>query len=116
MTFEHVVEIIGFAVDGAGVVIIVIGVVVATAHFLRRMRTDADSAYTLYRTELAQGILLGLEFLIAGDIIRTVATTPTFESVGVLALIVLIRSFLSVTLTMEVQGRLPWKGDTREQQ
>ena len=57
---------------------------------------------------LGRAILLGLEFLIAGDIIRTVAT-PTFQSVGILGSIVLIRTFLSLALNLEVEGRLPWQ-------
>ena len=56
-----------------------------------------------------RAILLGLEFLVAGDIIRTVAISPTFASVGVLAIIVLIRTFLSATLTVEIEGRWPWQ-------
>jgi uncharacterized membrane protein len=76
--------------------------------FLTRLRTDAGSAYRQYRLGLGRAILLGLEFLIAGDIIRTVATSPTFRSVGILGTIVLIRTFLSFALTLEVEGRLPW--------
>ena len=58
---------------------------------------------------LGRAILLGLEFLVAGDIIRTVAISPTVSSVGVLAVIVLIRTVLSATLTVEVEGRWPWQ-------
>jgi uncharacterized membrane protein len=53
--------------------------------------------------------LLGLEFLVAADIIRTVAVTPTFRSVGVLAVIVVIRTFLSFSLELEITGRWPWQ-------
>jgi len=66
--------------------------------FLRRLRKDIGSAYGLYRVGLGRAILLGLEFLIAGDIIRTVATSPTFQSLGILGSIVLIRTFLSLAL------------------
>lgn len=58
---------------------------------------------------LGRAILLGLEFLVAGDIIRTVAISPTISSVGVLAVIVLIRTVLSATLTVEIEGRWPWQ-------
>lgn len=64
--------------------------------------------YDNYRRQLSRGILLGLEFLVAADIIGTVAIEPTFKSVGVLGLIVLIRTFLSFTLEAEIAGRWPW--------
>ncbi len=114
MTFQEVMEGIGKAVDGAGVAAIVIGAVVATliagATLLRR-RTE-DSIYHRYRQRLGRSILLGLELLVAADIIRTVAVTPTFESVGVLALIVLIRTFLSWSLELEISGRWPWQKES----
>ena len=109
MNFVGVVEDIGKGVDVAGITIILIGVVASTVQFLRRMGKNAGSAYGLYRVGLGRAILLGLEFLIAGDIIRTVATSPTFQSVGVLGGIVLIRTFLSLALNLEVEGRLPWQ-------
>jgi len=61
------------------------------------------------RQQLGRGILLGLEFLIAADIIHTVAVELTFETVGVLALVVLIRTFLSFTLELELTGKWPWQ-------
>ncbi len=65
--------------------------------------------YECFRADLGRGILLGLEFLVAADIIGTVAVTPTFESLGVLAAIVLIRTFLSFSLEVEIEGRWPWR-------
>ncbi|MGH2674333.1 MAG: DUF1622 domain-containing protein [bacterium] len=109
MTFDEVVDAIGKGVDVAGIAIIVIGVIVGTVGYLSHVRADAGSAYRDYRVGLGRAILLGLEFLIAGDIIRTVATSPTFRGVGILGTIVLIRTFLSITLNLEVEGRLPWK-------
>ncbi len=67
--------------------------------------------YQEFRQCLGRGILLGLEFLIAADIIHTVAVELTFESIGVLALIVLIRTFLSFALEIELTGRLPWQSN-----
>jgi uncharacterized membrane protein len=76
--------------------------------------TTRATAYRDYRRGLGQALLLGLELLVAADIIRTVAVTPTLESVAVLAVIVLIRTFLSWSLEVEVEGRFPWqkKGET----
>ncbi len=66
-------------------------------------------AYREFRSDVGRSIVLGLEFLIAGDIIRTVTVTQTLESVGVLVVIVLIRSFLTITLELEIEGRWPWQ-------
>jgi hypothetical protein len=68
-----------------------------------------DAAYVRYRRALGRAILLGLEFLVAGDIIRTVAISPTFTSLGILAIIVAIRTFLSTELELEIEGRWPWQ-------
>src|SRR3569832_1422274 len=70
--------------------------------------TGRETAYREYRQHLGRAILLGLEFLVAGDIINTVAVDPTFRSVGVLAGIVVIRTFLSFSLEVEIDGRWPW--------
>lgn len=112
MGFAHTVEDVGAAVDGAGVAIIVCGALIATGVFAHRLlnhRDDFSAAYRLYRQSLGRAILLGLEFLVAGDIIRTVAVSPTFTSVGVLAVIVLVRTFLSFSLEVELEGRWPWQ-------
>lgn len=103
-------EDIGKVIDGIGVAIIVIGVLSALAVYLLRWPGSPDRVelYQQTRKGIGRAILLGLEFLIAGDIIRTVATTPTFQSVGILGLIILIRAFLSMTLEFETEGRWPW--------
>lgn len=114
MEFQEIMEGFGKAVDAAGVLAIVIGAAVATlfaAKALLRRGADND-VYEQYRRRLGRSILLGLELLVAADIIRTVAVTPTFESVGVLALIVLIRTFLSFSLELEITGRWPWQKQT----
>ncbi|MEX1237670.1 MAG: DUF1622 domain-containing protein [Pseudomonadales bacterium] len=72
-------------------------------------KDDKYSVYEELRQSLGRGILLGLEFLIAADIIYTVAVDLTFESIGVLAIVVLIRTFLSFALEVEVSGRWPWQ-------
>lgn len=112
MHFARTVEDVGAAVDVAGVAIIVCGALIATGVFAHRSlsrRGDFPAAYRLYRQSLGRAILLGLEFLVAGDIIRTVAVSPTFASVGVLAVIVLVRTFLSFSLEVELEGRWPWQ-------
>lgn len=69
-----------------------------------------EATFQSIRQRLGRGILLGLEFLVAGDIIHTVAVELTFATVGVLAIVVLIRTFLSFTLEVELTGRWPWQG------
>ena len=110
MDFGHTVEDVGAAVDVAGVAVIVGGALYATAVLVHRLLTQrGEAVYRLYRQSLGRAILLGLEFLVAGDIIRTVAVSPTFTSVGVLAVIVLVRTFLSFSLEVELEGRWPWQ-------
>ncbi|PDP88735.1 hypothetical protein CQJ94_03040 [Glycomyces fuscus] len=112
MDISQVIEAVGTAVDVAGVGVIVLGAVGATVLFLYRgiSGKSLDAAYRHYRQGLGRAILLGLELLVAGDIIRTVAVSPTFASVGVLAGIVLIRTFLSFSLEVELENRWPWQG------
>ena len=97
-------------VEFVGVFLILGGATAATVRFLIQWWTRSlEIAYTEYRQHLGRAILLGLEFLVAGDIINTVAVNPTFASVGVLAGIVAIRTFLSFSLEVEIDGRWPWR-------
>jgi uncharacterized membrane protein len=92
-------------IEVAGIVVIVIGAAHATVRFL----ADRHDRYRLYRSRLGRAILLGLEFLVAADIIATIAIEPSLKSVLVLAGIVLIRTFLSISLEVEIEGRWPWE-------
>ncbi|CAA9571295.1 MAG: hypothetical protein AVDCRST_MAG49-3643 [uncultured Thermomicrobiales bacterium] len=110
MTFTEAVELVGRGVDATGVTVIVVGMLWSTALYAMRWRGGTPLAhYRRYRQAIGRAILLGLEFLIAADIIRTVAIDPTFHSVGILAVIVAIRTFLSVELELEIDGRWPWE-------
>jgi uncharacterized membrane protein len=100
---------VGMAVDAIGVLVIVAGAIIAIGRFLLGRQGGAGQPYRLFRQDLGRAILLGLEFLIAGDIIRTVVVAPTLENVLILGLIVLIRTFLSMALQLEVEGRWPWQ-------
>jgi uncharacterized membrane protein len=75
---------------------------------LARTRSGRD-AYSLMRQSFGGAILLGLEILVAGDLIRTVAVSPTLDNVVVLGIIVLIRTFLSFSLEIEIDGTVPWR-------
>lgn len=109
MTFDGVIGLVGQVVDAVGVAAIVIGAVTAAWIAVGRLRRGEPDVYTRFRRLLGRSILLGLELLVAGDIIRTVATSPTLYSVAVLAGIVLIRTFLSFSLELEMTGRWPWR-------
>lgn len=106
---DDMIGTVGVIGDLAGVLIIAIGLTAVTFRFFRALSSGTATAYSDYRSGIGRTLLLGLEFLVAADIIRTVATTPTFTSVGVLAVIVAIRTFLSWSLQLEIEGRWPWQ-------
>jgi uncharacterized membrane protein len=106
-----IVDQIAKVLELSGVAIIVAGIVLATAIFVRdgaRTR-EWGSAYPVYRSNIGRGILLGLELLVGADIISTITAPLTFESVGLLAGIVMIRTFLSFSLETEIEGCWPWQ-------
>jgi uncharacterized membrane protein len=115
--FVSSMEIVGNTIDIFGVLIMIAGILGATIWFFILMqREGAARAYTSYRQTVGRAILLGLEFLVAGDIIRTVAVSPSPTNVAVLAGIVLIRTFLSFALQLEVEGRWPWQSTPEKSQ
>ena len=110
MDFKELISIAGYGIETVGVLIIVAGCAVASFRFLSHFREEPKgSAYHIYRRQLGRSIILGLEFLIAGDIVRTVVVADTLKNIAILGLIILIRTFLSFTLHLEVEGRWPWK-------
>ena len=110
MKFTEIISISGYAVEAVGVLVVIVGSCISSFIFINTFRQLAEGvAYRTYRRQLGRSIILGLEFLIAGDIIRTVVVADTFENVTVLGLIILIRTFLSMTLHLEVEGRWPWE-------
>ena len=104
------IELMGEWGDALGVAVIVVGVVWGLLRFpFDLLRQGIDVAYTRIRNQIIRTLLLGLEILVAADIIRTVAVSPTLTSVSVLAAIVAIRTFLSWSLILEMEGRWPWQ-------
>lgn len=101
----------GKLLDAAGVVVILAGVIVSTLAIIITIfkRKGIHNTYQMYRHNLARSILIGLEFLVAGDIIRSVAGNLNIDSVVILAIIVVIRSLLGVEFEMEIEGRWPWQ-------
>ena len=110
MGFKELISIAGYGIETIGVLIIVGGSAVSSFRFLSNFNKQPDGfAYRIYRRQLGRSIILGLEFLIAGDIIRTVVVADTLRNVTILGLIILIRTFLSFTLHLEVEGYWPWE-------
>ena len=116
MSFYEVIEAVGKAIDAVGVAVIAVGALITAAGAIPRLRNKTGDVYRVFRQQLGRSILLGLEFLVAADIIRTVAVTPDARSVAVLAGIVLIRTFLSFSLELEVTGYWPWQKNRQQQQ
>ena len=108
MTYEAWIQLAGRVIDASGVAAVVIGAIAAAVFALLRAVRRQGPVYRPFRRFLGRSILLGLELLVAADIIRT-AVTPTLEGVAVLAGIVLIRTFLSFSLELEITGRWPWQ-------
>ena len=109
--YSRILGLIVHIADGIGVAVLVAGLFFAAFLALRTWNKTGDGtkAYTVLRRTLGGAILAGLEILVAGDLIRTVAVDPTLDNVVILGLIVLIRTFLSFSLEIEIEGTLPWK-------
>jgi uncharacterized membrane protein len=103
----HWIRFIGNCIEIFGVVIIVVGIIWSTYHYLHRRRHVWD--YDRYKIHIGRSLLLGLEVLVAADIVKTIAAEVTFTSLGLLAGLVVVRTFLSWTLVLEIEGRWPWR-------
>jgi uncharacterized membrane protein len=116
MTFDELMELVVHGFEVGGVAILVVGSLAACAHALWSARTNgALRAYEGARRNVGRAILLGLEFLIIADIVLTITVDPTLEGALALGLIVLVRTFLSFSLEVELEGTLPWRRATRRE-
>ena len=110
MDFKELISITVYGIETIGVLVIVVGSAVSSFRFLADFSKRPEGfAYRIYRRQLGRSIILGLEFLIAGDIIRTVVVEETLANITILGLIILIRTFLSFTLHLEVRDHRPWE-------
>lgn len=111
INLEVLTRVAGIFLETSGILVILIATLYSFGFALYSLlkKTNKSEVFRILRQTLGSGILLGLEFLVAGDIIRTVAVEPTFSSVAILGAIVLIRTFLSFTLQMEMSGKWPWQ-------
>ncbi len=122
MPNEHLVENVRTSIEWAALGIEVLGAAVIVAGVLRvavtrgtvrfLLKLDEPGAYDSYKHQMGRSLLLGLEFLVAADVVRTVALEPTLVNVAVLGLLVLVRTFLSWSLAIEIEGHWPWQSHT----
>jgi uncharacterized membrane protein len=107
----EIIEPVTVAVEVLAVVVIVVSIVRATWRFVTPFlrKSDTGHGYQVYRAELGYGLLLGLELLVAADVIRTVALEPSFENVSVLGMLVAIRIVLGWSIVVEIEQRWPWQ-------
>lgn len=107
---EDLAGLIARALEIVALVIILAGATFATARALLEFSSaGGDRTYRRFRTRFGRAIILSLEFLVAADIIGTVAIDPSFTNIGVLAAIVVVRTFLSFSIELETEGRWPWQ-------
>jgi uncharacterized membrane protein len=109
--FEEAAHWIATGFEIVGISMILVVAVFASARFLREASHAPDWFVVLssYRTNIGRGVLIGLELLVAADIVGMVAVAPSFGSLGVLAIVIFIRTFLSVSLSVEIDGHWPWR-------
>ena len=106
---DHWIGVLGVGIDVFGVLIIGLGIAWSTKGFFYRFPKTGSVGYDQYRIQIGRSLMLGLEVLVAADIVKTVALELTFRSLGVLAGLVAIRTFLNWTLVLEIEGRWPWQ-------
>lgn len=107
---RDLIELAAQAIETFAVAIIVIAIVHGTIRYLIRINQQAADAYERFKAQLGKALLLVLEILVAADIIRTVALNPSLQNIMILGLLVIIRTFLSWSVVVEIEGRWPWQG------
>lgn len=106
---REVIAVVAEGIEALAVLVIVGGIVYGIVRYFLHTGVKVDGAYKRFKDRIGNSLLLGLEFLVAADIIRTVALNPTLQSVAVLGVLVLIRTFLSWALVVEIEGTWPWQ-------
>ena len=106
VTINNSIHLVGIYIEAFGVLIIVAGIIWSTYRYIHWGKDGWN--YDRYRIRIGRSLLLGLELLVAADIVKTIAIELTFTSLGLLAGLVLVRTFLSWTLVLEIEGRWPW--------
>lgn len=106
----------GIAISLFAVAVIIVGFAIAAWRYARRFRESTqENNFKLFKVELGGALMLGLEILVLADVIETITVSPTFRSLAVLAAIVVVRTAVSWTLTLETEGRWPWQDPIEDQ-
>ncbi|MDQ3034768.1 MAG: DUF1622 domain-containing protein [Myxococcota bacterium] len=113
MQVATIIETVAKLIEIVGVGAIVIGLLLASIRFAVDESRGREHAYTRYRTGMGRTLLLGLELLVAADIVSSVAVELRIETIGVLAILVVVRTFLAWSLEVEIEGRWPWQQSRR---
>jgi uncharacterized membrane protein len=109
-------ELAGVAISLFAAAVIIFSFVIPTLRYARPFQEmDREQKFSLFKKEFGSGLMLGLEILVLADVIETMTVTPTFKSLSILASIVVIRTMVSWTLTLEVEGRWPWQAPVKGQ-
>lgn len=106
---NEVIELVAQGIEALAVVVILGGIILGIGRYFFHQKQRVEDAYKRFKDKIGKALLLGLEFLVAADIIRTVAISPTLRNVVVLGVLVLIRTFLSWSLAVEIEGHWPWQ-------
>ena len=111
---RELIEMVAQGIEVLAVIIIVGGIVYSMIRYPFHRKQQVENAYKPFKEMIGKTLLLGLEFLVAADIIRTVALSPTLQNVVILGVLVLIRTFLSWSIVVEIDGRWPWQGKSEQ--
>ena len=106
---RELIEMLAQGIEVLAIVIIVGGIVYSMVRYPFHRSQQVENAYKPFKEMIGRTLLLGLEFLVAADIIRTVALSPTLQNVVILGVLVLIRTFRSWSIVVEIDGRWPWQ-------
>ena len=106
---REVIEMVAQGIEGLAVLLIVGGIIYSIGRYPFHRMQRVENAYKPFKEMIGKTLLLGLEFLIAADIIRTVTLDPTLYNIAMLGVLVLIRTFLSWSIVVEIEGRWPWQ-------
>ncbi len=112
-TTRNLVEMAVLLIEVLAVLVILVATIFGTIRYVVHFLSRVPESYEHYRGQLGKSLLLGLQLLVAADVVRTVALQPTLDNVVVLGLLVLVRTFLSWSTVVEIEGRWPWRGLTQ---
>ena len=112
--FHEFAAVAADGIEALAVAIMVVSIAIGTTRWLWQIRTDPEATYKRYRANLAKALLVGLELLVAADIIRTVLLEMTLSNMLTLGVLVVVRTGLGWALTVEVEGHWPWQGSKSE--